>query len=197
MRCGICEICACCIIPRAESLAEFPSGILSTRGAALFPKFQLPLTHSIRGPTAVAQISCDVTHHSGVFTARYASQRGSSHSLPFFPKCVWSLRGRAFPSVAGLQHACVTGDDLFKHVLLRTQTAPALRQRRTSKLPRVEEWMKTPPRSRPSITPHLQSLMGFVAIAQRLHSQLQENDYLLSPCQKDDGAAAQLKQHFP
>lgn len=39
--------------------------------------------------------------------------------------------------------------------------------------------------------------MCFVALAQWLHSRLQEKDYLLSPSQRDDGDAAQLKHHFP
>lgn len=115
------------------------------------------------GPIAVPQISCDVTHHSGVFTAYYASKRGSSPSLPFFPKHVWSSKDELFV-VAGLQHMCVTGDGLFKHVLLRTHTAKRRGRDRDLNHRRLRKRLRCR-RGHPlytSITPHLQSPMGLL-----------------------------------
>lgn len=73
-----------------------------------------------RGP----QLSSDVTHHSGVFTAYYVRKRGfSGDRLPRFVTHVLSFRGKKkSSSQAVLQRKCVTGDDLFKHVLSLTQT---------------------------------------------------------------------------
>lgn len=150
------------------------------------------------GPLAVPQISCDVTHHSGVFTAYYASKRGSSHGLPFFPKHVWSSKDELFIRGGAPARVCHRWRP-FQTCSTAKTNSQAERQIWRSTSPRVEEKLKTRPRS-PIMHIHYASNPkphGFVALAQQLHSQLQEKDYLLSPSQRDDGAAAQLKQHFP
>lgn len=80
-----------------------------------------PIAARYRGP----QLSSDVTHHSGVFTAYYVRKRGFSWDrLPRFVTHVLSFRKekKKSSSQAVLQRKCVTGDDLFKHVLTPTQT---------------------------------------------------------------------------
>lgn len=68
------------------------------QGRNVLPQTPASMNTFQTGPEAVPHISCDVTHHSGVFTAYHASQRGSTHSLPFFPKHVWSSRDELFVS---------------------------------------------------------------------------------------------------
>lgn len=115
--------------------------------------------------------------------------------------CVFGRLRRGYPSaVAGLQRECVTGEDLFKHVPLRTQTAERRCGGGARKSPRVEGKIKTPPRS-PFVDRNIHYASpskprGFVAPARRTQPVAGETLFVVSPGQKDDGAAPRPEQRF-
>lgn len=161
----MCEICACRTIPRARVWQTVPIWYPLHQRRNCLPQTLAPINTFHTSPIAVPQISCDVTHHSGVFTADYASEGDSSHSLPFFLTHVWMFRGKSYSlSVAWLQHR-VSQVTTFSNRLFCEHKQPS--RDAGSKSSRAEGKIKTPQRSpvlhtQTSITLHLQSLVGLL-----------------------------------
>lgn len=124
-----------------QSLADSFHLVSFTRKEERSSQTLASITTFHTSPIAVPQISCDVTHHSGVFTACCAS-------VAWFTALSHTCLERRGKAIHRLQRECVTGDDLSKHVLLLIQTAE--RRGRDGDLNRlgggaVEEKIKTPP----------------------------------------------------
>lgn len=164
---------------------QFPSGILYAEGRNALPRTPASINTFHTSSIAVAQTSCDVTHHSGVFTACYASEGGLLLAVYHSFSHMFGVLRKSYPSsVAGRQRECVTGDDLFKHVLL-TQTAE--RRGRDRDLNRRGLWnglrrhQGHPSCTETSIRPRLQSLVGLLPQCGGCTASSGGKHYLLSP----------------
>lgn len=164
-----------------------------------------PIAARYRGP----QLSSDVTHHSGVFTAYYVRKRGFSWDrLPRFVTHVLSFRKKKKIILSGSSSAqmCHRWRPFQTCSFTNTNTREGRQRCRV----RQCSCMCEPERLEVSWRHQLGSFIShrtinyippllpyeFVALVQRLHSQLGRKDgYLLSYCRRDERVPPQLTQH--
>lgn len=165
-----------------------------------------PIAARYRGP----QLSSDVTHHSGVFTAYYVRKRGFSWDrLPRFVTHVLSFRKKKkkiILSGSSSAQMCHRWRPFQTCSFTNTNTREGRQRCRV----RQCSCMCEPERLEVSWRHQLGSFIShrtinyippllpyeFVALVQRLHSQLGRKDgYLLSYCRRDERVPPQLTQH--